>query len=199
MPEELIPAEHIQSRILVLRDQRVLLDRDLAALYRVPTFRLNEAVKRNADRFPDDFRFQLTREEFAHLKSQFATSSSYPAGKERDDPNSSQSAMSSSRHRGAAYLPWAFTEHGALMAANVLNSPEAVAMSVQVVRAFVRLRQMLVNHKALAAKLAELDARVGAHDEQLAALVEAIRQLAAPPPAHGREMGFHTGLKQLKK
>jgi hypothetical protein len=199
MSEALIPAERIQSRILVLRDQRVLLDRDLAALYGVPTFRLNEAVKRNANRFPEDFRFQLTREEFARLRSQFAISKTKPAGKQEDAVNSSQSAMSSSRHRGAAYLPWAFTEHGALMAANVLNSPEAVAMSVQVVRAFVRLRQMLVNHKALAAKLAELDARVGAHDEQLATLVEAIRQLAAPPPAHGREMGFHTTLKLPKQ
>ena len=179
MSEELIPAEHIQSRILVLRGQRVLLDADLAALYGVPTKRLLEQVRRNPDRFPDEFCFQLKRQELAILRSQFATSSG--------------------AHGGRRYAPYAFTEHGALMAANVLNSPEAVAMSVQVVRAFVRLRQMLVNHKALAAKLAELDARVGAHDDQLAAIIEAIRQLAAPPPAHGRELGFHTLLKPVKK
>ena len=144
MPEELIPAEHIQSRILVLRGQRVLLDRDLATLYGVPTFRLNEAVKRNADRFPDDFLFQLTPEELGSLTSQFA--------------------MSKPGRGGRRTLPWAFTEHGALMAATILNSPRAVQMSLVVIRAFVRLRQLLVNQKALAAKLAELDARVGAHD-----------------------------------
>ena len=169
---EIIPLEHVQSRILVLRDQRVVLDRDLAALYGTATFRLNEAVKRNADRFPADFRFQLTAEEFARLTSQFA--------------------ISKPGRGGRRTLPWAFTEHGALMAATILNSSRAVRMSLVIIRAFVRLRQLVVNHKAIAAKLAELDARVGAHDEQLAALVAAIRQLAAPDaPPHGRKMGFH--------
>ena len=170
----LISLEHIQSRILVLRGERVLLDRDLAALYGVPTFRFNEAIKRNAARFPDDFRFQLTADEMAALKSQFA--------------------MSKPGRGGRRTRPWVFTEHGAMMAANVLNSSDAIRMSVQVIRAFVQLRRLMVNHKVLAAKLAELDARVGAHDEQLAAIVTAIRQLTTPDaPTHGRKMGFHQG------
>jgi hypothetical protein len=169
-----VPAEPIQSRILVLRGQRVLLDRDLASLYGVTTKRLMEQVRRNLERFPEDFCFQLDKHEFVNLRSQFATSSS--------------------RHGGVRRLPYAFTEHGALMAANVLSSPEAVAMSVHVVRAFVRLRQLLADHRALAAKLTELDARLGAHDEQLAAIIEAIRQLTLPAgPDHDRKIGYHRG------
>src|ERR1035437_647022 len=117
---EIIPLEHVQSRILVLRNLRVVLDRDLAALYGVPTFRLNEAVKRNADRFPGDFRFQLTAEELGRLTSQFA--------------------ISKPGRGGRRTLPYAFTEHGALMAATILNSSRAVQMSLVIVRAFVRLR-----------------------------------------------------------
>ncbi|MFM9030888.1 MAG: ORF6N domain-containing protein, partial [Opitutaceae bacterium] len=116
----------------MLREQRVLLDRDLASLYGVTTKRLNEQVRRNSGRFPPDFRFQIDHEEVANLRSQFATSSQ--------------------GHGGKRHLPFAFTEHGALMAAQVLHSPEAVAMSVHVVRAFVRLRRMLVDHHTLAAK-----------------------------------------------
>lgn len=171
---EVIPLEDVQSRIVVMRDQRVVLDRDLAVLYGVPTFRLNEAVKRNADRFPADFRFQLTAAEVDHLTSQFA--------------------ISKPGRGGRRTLPWAFTEHGALMAATILNSSRAVQMSLVIIRAFVRLRQMLINHKALSAKLAELDSRVGAHDTQLAAIIDAIRQLAAPDgPRHRRKIGFHRG------
>jgi hypothetical protein len=171
---EIIPLEHVQSRILVLRDLRVVLDRDLAALYGVPTFRLNEAVKRNADRFPGNFRFQLTAGELGRLTSQFA--------------------ISKPGRGGRRTLPYAFTEHGALMAVTILNSSRAVQMSLVIVRAFVRLRQLLINHKALSAKLTELDARVGAHDKQLAAIVNAIRQLAAPDgPRHRRKIGFHRG------
>lgn len=170
----LISLEHIQSRILVLRGERVVLDRDLAALYGVTTKRLLEQVRRNPERFPKDFCFQLDREELANLRSQFATSNG--------------------GHGGRRYAPFAFTEHGALMAANVLSSPEAIRMSVHVIRAFIHLRQLIVNHKVLATKLAELDARVGEHDEQLAAIVSAIRQLTTPDaPTHGRKMGFHPG------
>ena len=173
MPKpKIIPLDQIQSRILVLRGQRVLLDADLAAFYRIPTFRFNEAIRRNAVRFPTDFRFQLIYEEFINLKSQFA--------------------MSSSQFRGVAYLPWAFTEYGALMAANVLNNPRAAQMSVVVIRAFVALRRMVLDQKAFTEKLAELDARVGIHDEQIAEIIEAIRQLAASPdPEHNRKIGFH--------
>lgn len=152
----------------------MIIDADLARLYGVPTFRLNEAVKRNVDRFPADFRFQLTDDELGRLTSQFAISKPGRGGRRTH--------------------PWAFTEHGALMAATILNSPRAVQMSLVIIRAFVRLRQLVVNHKAIATKLAELDARVGAHDEQLAALVEALRQLALPDaPEHGRKMGIHQG------
>lgn len=157
-----------------MRGARVIIDADLARLYDVPTFRLNEAVKRNVDRFPADFRFQLTDDELGRLTSQFAISKPGRGGRRTH--------------------PWAFTEHGALMAATILNSPRAVQMSLVIIRAFVRLRQLVVNHKAIATKLAELDARVGAHDEQLAALVEALRQLALPDaPEHGRKMGIHQG------
>ena len=172
----LVPAEQIQSRILVLRGQRVLLDRDLAVLYGVTSKRLLEQVRRNQDRFPEDFCFQLDRQEVANLRSQFATSNEGRGGRR--------------------YAPFAFTEHGALMAANVLNSPEAVTMSVHVIRAFIRLRQLMVNHRALSAKLAELDDRVGAHDEQLAAIVAAIRQLTTPDaPSHSRKIGYHQGTR----
>jgi hypothetical protein len=175
MPRKLhVPVDEIKTRIIELRGQRVLLDTDLAAFYRIPTHRFNEAVRRNADRFPDDFRFQLTYEEFTNLRSQFA--------------------MSSRTFRGLAYLPWAFTEHGALMAANILNSPRAVQMSLVVIRAFIALRRMVLNQKALAEKLAELDARVGGHDKQIAGIVAALRQLLAPPgPEHDRKIGFHPG------
>ena len=181
--------ELILSRIQVLRSVRVILDEDLANLYRVPTKRLNEAVKRNADRFPEDFRFQLTPQEVANLKSQIATSSSAHA---KASNLISQIVISSGTHGGRRKLPHAFTEHGALMAANVLNSPAAITMSVQVIRAFIQLRQLLINHKALAAKLAELDSRVGAHDTRLAAIITAIRNLAAPDgPRLRRKIGFH--------
>ena len=132
---QLLPLEAITHHILVLREQKVLLDSDLAALYGVDTRRLNEQVKRNRDRFPKDFIFELTREEFANLKSQFATSS----------------------WGGRRKLPLAFTEHGAIMAATVLSSPRAVEVSVYVVRAFVRLREAALTHADLAKRLAELE------------------------------------------
>lgn len=169
-----IPLEQIQSRIVVLRDQRVVLVHDLAPLYGLSTSRLNEAVKRNKERFPEEFRFQLNAAEFARLLS--------------------QSAISKSARGGRRTLPWAFSEHGALMAATVLNSPRAVQMSLVIIRAFVRLRQLMTNHKAFAAKLSELVARIGAHDAQLTALVAAIRQLAAAGELrHRRKVGFHQG------
>lgn len=122
-----------------MRRQRVMLDSDLARLYGVSTSRLNEAVKRNVARFPADFRFQLTKEEYAGLISQIVISKVDPAEDQSDTGNSSQFTMSSRKHRGAAYLPWAFTEHGALMAATVLKSKRAVQMSLFVVRAFAQV------------------------------------------------------------
>jgi hypothetical protein len=192
MSSEWVPhgPEEIALRNVVLRGQRVLIDADLARLYGVPTKRLNEQVKRNARRFPEDFVFQLTREETETVlssRSQYATAGK-PTG------NRSQNATSSQKHRDPRFMPYAFTEHGAIQAANVLNSDAAVEMGVHVVRAFVRLRQWLGTQKAFAAKLDELDSRVGQHDEQLAAVIEALRQLTAPPePSHDRKMGFHRG------
>jgi len=130
----LVPVEHIARSILVLRGQKVLLDAELAALYGVTTRRLNEQVRRNRRRFPEDFLFELTTEEFANLKSHFATSS----------------------WGGRRKLPLAFTEHGAIQAATILNSPHAVEMSVYVVRAFVKLRELLASNKDLARKLTPL-------------------------------------------
>lgn len=172
----LVPADLIRHRILVLRGVRVILDADLAALYGVPTKRLNEQVKRNIRRFPEDFMFQLSREEADSLlrsRSQIATLK---------------------RGQNIKHLPFAFTEHGAVQAANVLNSETAIEMGVQVVRAFVQLRQLFADHRALAAKLAELDKRVGGHDAQLAAVVQAIRQLAVGESQRTRrKIGFHPG------
>ena len=167
--QSLVPIETIAQSILLLRGQRVILDANLAPLYGVTTKQLNQAAKRNLDRFPSDFMFQLTDEEFRNLRSQFVTSS---------------------RWGGRRYPPYAFTEHGALMAASVLNTPRAVEVSVYVVRAFIRLRQVLAAHTELSHKLAELEMRVDGHDEQIAALIEGIRQLLAPPETPPRKLGF---------
>ena len=156
------------GRIVEIRGQRVLLDSDLADLYEVDTKRLNEQVKRNADRFPADFMFQLSSAEFADLKSQFATSS----------------------WGGKRKLPYAFTEHGAIMAASVLNSKRAVEMSVYVVRAFVQLRELLSSQKVLAEQVAKLERRVGHHDNSLAEIIDALRSLMERPAPAKRGIGF---------
>ena len=164
--------EGVDSQIHLIRGQRVMLDADLAAIYGVPTMRLNEQFKRNRQRFPKDFAFQLTQEEFANLISQFAISSS---------------------HGGRRKLPWVFTEHGAIMMAAHLNSERAVEMSVFVVRAFVQMREVLLGNKQLAVKLAELEKRVGGHDAVIADLITAIRRLLEAPAGEKlkREIGFH--------
>ncbi len=148
-----------------------MLDVDLASLYGVATKRLNEQVRRNAERFPEDFMFRLTEEEVEALRSQIATSNKGRGGRR--------------------YRPYVFTEHGAIMAAMVLRSPRAVDMSVQVVRAFVRLREMLASNVALAHKLDELERRLAGHDQAIHNLFEAIRRLLAPPPSKRRQIGFH--------
>jgi hypothetical protein len=166
-------AEGIQSLILTIRGQRVMLDSDLARIYGVSTGQLNQALKRNAGRFPSDFAYQLERQEFTNLISQFVISSSYG---------------------GRRTLPWVFTEHGAIMLASVLNSPVAVEASVRVVRAFVFLREQLLANRELSRKFAELEKRVTTHDDSIAALFEAIRRLLEPLPAEEtpkREIGFH--------
>lgn len=165
----------------MVRGQRVMLDADVARVYGVSTKRLNEQVKRNSERFPDDFAFRLTAEEATILRSQIATSS----------VNANRSQFVTGSYGGRRYLPYVFTEHGAIMAATVLNSPRAVAMSVYVVRAFVRLRQTLSLHKDLAHQLAELEHKIEGHDESIRTLFEAIRQLMMPPEPPRKQIGFH--------
>ncbi|MBV8209797.1 MAG: ORF6N domain-containing protein [Burkholderiaceae bacterium] len=172
-----LAVETIASRILLVRGVRVLLDSDLAALYGVPTKRFNEAVKRNTAKFPADFMFQLTPEDFNALRSQFAT-------------------LKTGRGQHRKYMPYAFTEHGALMVAMVLASPRAVEVSVYVVRAFVQQRDLLASNKELAQRLRELERRLenglAAHDVAIADILAAIRQLMNPPELSRRPIGFGT-------
>jgi hypothetical protein len=184
----------ISSLIFSLRGQRVILDADLAELYGVPTKAFNQAVKRNIERFPDDFCFRLTASEWEDLKSQVATSSIEAPQVERVTPNWSQSVTSRKRHRGAAYRPYAFTEHGAIMAATVLNSPEAVAMSVFVVRAFMQIREHLVANAAILKRLAEIDKTLLEHDSDLRTIWRKLQPLLTPPePPPRRIKGFNPG------
>ena len=186
------PKKPIESLILNIRNQKVILDADLAELYDVPTKRLNEQVKRNANRFPEDFIFQLTALEWRNLKSRIATSSLETPHPEDVVPNWSQFATSSKRHRGAAYRPTAFTEHGAIMAATILNSPEAVAMSVFVVRAFMQMREQLAANAAILKRLAEIDKTLLEHDSALRAIWTKLQPLLAPPPEPPkRRIGFN--------
>jgi hypothetical protein len=163
-------AKTSESKIRLIRGVRVILDTDLAELYGVTAKRLNEQVKRNARRFPDDFMFQLSAEELANLRSQIVTSSS--------------------SHGGRRYLPYVFTEHGAIMAASILNSERADEMSLFVVRAFIRMREALAANQQIIAKLSELESRVEGHDSDIQELIEAIRELMEPPPASNRRIGF---------
>jgi hypothetical protein len=194
-----VPTDSVESRILTLRGQKVILDSDLAAIYGVTTKRLNEQCRRNAERFPADFLFQLTREEFANLRSQSATS--VKPETELVAPNRSQFATGSSRHRDLRFLPYAFTENGAIMAANVLNSPQAVRMSVFVVRAFVRMRELLLG--SLAEELKKLEAkltdRLDVHEIAITDVLRRIMLLLDPPPSPPqpeKSMGFHTAMKR---
>jgi hypothetical protein len=177
----LVPAQNITRSILVLRGQRVLLDAELAVLYGVTTKRLNEQVKRNRERFPEDFMFQLTAEESSSLRSQIAT-------------------LKPGRGQHRKYLPYAFSEHGAVMAATILNSSRAVEMSVYVVRAFVQLRELLASNKELARRFAQLEARLdkklAVHDEAIAAILSAIRQLMNPPAPKRRGIGFTADIEE---
>jgi hypothetical protein len=171
--------DKVDSAIYLVRGQRVMLDSDLAAIYQVTTKRLNEQLRRNRKRFPKDFAFQLKVEEFTDLKSQIATSSLR------------SQFVTSSSHGGKRKLPWVFTEHGALMLASVLNSDIAVQASVRVVRAFVRLREMVAANAQLAAKLEELERRLDSHDEAIVDLFAALKRLLEPQAKPKREIGFH--------
>ena len=170
----LVPIGHVAQAIFILRGQRVLLDSDLAMLYGVETRRLNEQVRRNSERFPSDFIFELSGKEFTNLKSQSATSS----------------------WGGRRKRPLAFTEHGAIMAATVLNSPRAVEMTIYVVRAFVQLRDLLASNRLLAEKFAELERKVSTHDQAIVGILSAIRELMHPPVPKKRPIGFTANLDE---
>lgn len=163
---------------MLIRGQKVMLDADLAELYGVETRTLTQAVKRNIGRFPADFMFQLANQEVAVLRSQTVISRS---------------------HGGRRYAPYAFTEHGAVMLASVLNSERAVEVSVLVVRAFVQLREMLSTNKEVAAKLLELERKVSGHDQAIAGLIDAIRQLMMPTAGKGRPIGFTADIEGDKE
>jgi hypothetical protein len=158
----LVQPPRIDHHILTIRGERVMIDVDLAELYGVPTKALNQAVRRNAARFPEDFMFRLRATEVEAL-------------------NRSQFVTGSQKHRDPRFPPYAFTEHGAIQAANVLNSARAAEMSVHVVRAFVRLREIVAAHKELAKKLDELERKVSSHDQTIVGVIDAIRRLTAPP------------------
>jgi hypothetical protein len=181
-PASLIPVERIQRTIYLMRGEKVMLDADLAKLYGVSTKVLNRAVKRNANRFPEDFMLQLSAEELEALRCQIGTS------------NTSAPAPRSGPGRGGRrYLPYAFTEQGVAMLSTVLRSERAVLVNIAIMRAFVQLRQVLGSHTELARKLTELERRIEGHDTAIRSLFEAIRQLMAPsasdqPP---KEIGFH--------
>lgn len=182
------PVENLHRLIYEIRGQKVMLDSDLAQVYGVTTKRLNEAVKRNPQRFPEDFVFRLNAQELENLRSQFATST-----------NRSQFATGSQKHRDPRFPPWAFTEHGAIMAANVLNSPQAIQMSVFVVRAFLKMRLTLSDTSELARKLGalekELKDRLNVHDAAIVTILQRVMDIIDPPPPPPeppkKEIGFH--------
>jgi hypothetical protein len=168
----IIPNELIENRILLIRDQKVMIDSDLAKLYGVTTKRLNEQVKRNKKRFPVDFMFKLTKKEKAEV-----VANCDHLDKLKYSPN----------------LPFAFTEHGAIMVAAVLSSSRSIEMSIFVVRAFIRLRQILSTHIELARKLRELELKINSHDEHIRTIFEALNQLLTPPEKPKRKIGFTIG------
>jgi len=165
-----IPVERIEKAILLVRGQKVMLDRDLAELYGVETGALNRAVKRNIQRFPEDFMFQITDEEAERLRC--------------------QTGISKRGRGGRRYLPYVFTEQGVAMLSSILNSERAIEVNIAIVRVFVRLREMMATHKELAFKLAELEERLEGHAEQIQNIFEAIRQLMTPPEPPKKKIGF---------
>jgi len=163
-----MPQEVIENKIFLVRGKKVMFDRDLAVLYGVETKFLNRAVKRNIERFPEDFMFQLSKEELASLRFHFGTST----------------------RGGRRYLPYAFTENGVAMLSSVLNSERAIHVNIQIMRTFTKLREMLATHKELAHKLAELERKIERHDDEIKAVFDAIRGLMTPPEPKKKKIGF---------
>ena len=168
--QAIVPVELIEKKIYLIRGHKVMLDSDLAELYGVETKGLVRAVKRNIDRFPPDFMFQLTKEEFDNLRFHFGTSSQWG---------------------GRRYLPYAFTEQGVAMLSSVLRSKRAIQVNIAIMRVFVRLRQILSTHKELAYKLTELERKIERDDEEIKAIFDAIKQLMTPPEKPRKRIGFH--------
>lgn len=185
----------LSGRIFTIRGQRVILDADLARLYGTTTKAFNQAIKRNAARFPKDFAFQVSEAEADNLRSQIVTLDDASATSMRSQSVTS-SGIRDMRGKHRKYRPWAFTEHGAVMAANVLRSPKAVAMSVYVVRAFVKMREELMTSAVIMKRLAEVDKKLVTHDVILRDIYEKLRPLLAPPEVPRKEMGFHTRIKK---
>ncbi|MCX6151191.1 MAG: ORF6N domain-containing protein [Ignavibacteriales bacterium] len=171
--QKLIPYEVIERKIFLLRNQKVMIDSDLASLYGIPTKTLLQSVKRNIDRFPLDFMFQLSKEEFSNLRSHFVTSS----------------------YGGRRYLPYVFTEQGVSMLSSVLRSPRAVHVNIHIMRAFVKLREIISTHKELAKKLEEMEKK---YDAQFKIVFDAIRELMIPPEPTRKEIGFRIKEKRIK-
>ena len=167
--DDLMPAERIENRIYLIRGQKVMLDKDLAQLYGVKTFNLNKAVKRNIKRFPSDFMFQLTKEEYRSLRFQIGIIE---------------------RGQHSKYLPYAFTQEGVAMLSGVLNSNRAIWVNIQIMRVFVKLRQILSTHKDLAQKVKELETKYEKHDVEIQAVFDAIRRLMAPEEKPAKKIGF---------
>lgn len=176
--KDIIPAERIESKIYLIRGQKVMLDRDLAELYGVKTFVLNQAVKRNIERFPKDFMFQLTRKELRSLRSQVVIL------------ENGQDKKASRRGKHTKYLPYAFTEQGLAMLSSVLRSKKAIQVNIAIMRAFVKLRLILSTHKRLAQKLKELEGKCNKHDIKIQIIFNAIRKLMMPEEKPTRRIGF---------
>jgi len=184
MSKAIISTKQIAQTIHTLRGQKVMLDVDLAALYGVSTGALNRAVKRNANRFPSDFMFRLSSAETGILKCQIGITNTAPA-------LLSQIVIPKQGRGGRRSPPYAFTEQGVAMLSSVLKSDRAVKVNIAIMRAFVRLRETLETNRALAERFAQLEEKVGKHDDEIAAIIDAIRQLMTPPKKPAREIGFH--------
>ncbi len=166
-----VPDEVVMNKIYLIRDQKVMIDADLAELYGIETKRLKEQVRRNRERFPDDFMFQLTTAEHQRLRSQFAS-------------------LNKSRGQHAKYLPFAFTEHGVLMLSNVVNSKRAIAVNIQIIRIFIKMREMLLTHQDLLIKMNKLESKISNHDENIRQIFAYLKQLIREEAVPRKTVGF---------
>lgn len=165
-----LPAESVLNKILAIRNQKVILDRDLALLYNVETRALKQAVRRNIRRFPEDFMFQLNKEEFLSWRS--------------------QTVMSKSERKGLRHLPFAFTEQGVAMLSSILTSERAIEVNILIMRAFVKLREIISTHKKVEEKLKEIESKLKEHDNQIVQIIQVINQLVTPPESPKKKIGF---------